>query len=281
MKNYINYYYNFKISNIFLKNKKYFFNSQLEKYEYFSKPILNRFNNIITIIDGKKYILFSIKKFLHDEISIFDINPSYTIDMNSKKLKINHFPWIDLWEKKIDYVEKWFNSCKNRYYSLTSIFNYFIGISENALLYLKETMIDNISVDNLTFQHNRISTNTTLIEYYNPSNLVIDHFSRDISEYIKSCIINKIWDFELIKEYLNKYNIKKTDAQIMYARILYPSFFFDKIEKYIKSGNINEIMEIENIISNYNIAICQISNYFLKKYRIIPINWIIKNDSNC
>ena len=138
---------------------------------------------------------------------------------------------------------------------------------------------NNIDTGSLTFQHNRVDINTTVVEYYNPCNIIIDHFCRDISEYIKSCIINKQWNLDIVKEYLSRYDMKKNDIQIMYARIIFPSYFLDKLEEYIIGEKIEKILSIENIIPKYSEAIYQISYWFIEMYDIEPINWIIKKDS--
>ena len=301
MKNFINYYYNFDIHNMTLNDGKYFFYNKknkymlkqyenialltdyielwknLSNYNYFFSIVLNNENNYITWIENKPYILLKISNIRDDEISIFDIKPNLYINRNIKS-SLNYFNWIKLWENKIDYFEELFEQKKEQYKSIYPLFNYFIGIAENALLYLKESekIVRKENDEQLVISHVRISTNYSLYDYYDPTKIIIDHPSRDISEYIKSSFVNKEFDLEVFKDYLKKNEYSQYGLRIMLARIIFPSYFFDYIELMIINNKNIDILYLENRINEFQNFLKQIIILFNEEYDIPVIPWIIK-----
>lgn len=302
MKNFINYYYNFNIHNIYFNNGKYFFynddnryilkvcenpdilpnyaeiNQQLTKYQYFFSIIPNKDNNYFTWLENKPYVLLKLSNIENEKISIFDIKTDIYVTLNNKVSLLNRFPWIKLWESKIDYFEEWFYNKKDSYKNIYPLFHYFIGIAENALLYLKECERDEIkeNVDQLVVSHDRLNLNYELYDYYDPTNIIIDHASRDISEYLKSSFINKVWDLDLLREYLKKHHFSKYGIRIMLARIFFPSFFFDYMEEMIKNNSEIDILYLETRADEFEDFIKQISMFFKEEYNIPLITWVIK-----
>jgi len=163
MKNFIDYYYNFNINNILFNNGSYFFydgsnkymlkqiennkildqqielSYQLSDYQHFFLIVRNKENSYITWIENKPYVLLKLSKIENDKISIFDIKTDLYVTVTSKNAILNHYPWIKLWENKIDYFENWFSMKYDSYRAFFPLFHFFIGIAENALLYLKES----------------------------------------------------------------------------------------------------------------------------------------------
>lgn len=302
MKNFINYYYGFNIYNICFSNERYFFDNgqtqymlkpcyisnletyyhelsyQLNQYNYFFTIVQNRENSYITWIESKPYVLLKLTNFQNDKISIFDIKTNTIININTQLSILNRFPWITLWENKIDYFEEWLflkkEGCKNIY----PLFHYFIGIAENALLYLKESEKDEIKEqsDQVVASHARITINYELYDYYDPTNIIIDHASRDISEYIKSMFLHRVWDLDLIKRYLEKNYFSRYGLRMIYARILFPSFFFDYLEEMIQKNNNVDLLYLENRADEFQNFIKDISIFFKENYNIPIIPWIIK-----
>lgn len=302
MKNFINYYYNFNIEDLHFSNEKYFFSheqkkymlkicnnldilayytelsSQLYQYDYFFIIIPNIDNHYITWIDNKPYVLFQLSNIINDKISIFDIRVDFFINLNSKISTLNRFPWIQLWENKIDYFEEWFSSKQDSYKNIYPLFHYFIGIAENALLYLKENEKEETKEqsDQLVISHNRLVQNYELFDYYDPTNIIVDHASRDVSEYIKSTFLNRVWDLDMMKDYLQKHYFSKYGLRVMYARILFPSFFFDYIEEMITNNRDIDLLYLENRADEFQTFIKEISLFLQEKYDLPIIPWIIK-----
>lgn len=300
MKNFINYYYNFNIYDIYFKDGKYFFyndkirymlkicenfnfdtyypelKDQILKYRYFFEPIKNKDNSYITWIDGKPYLLMKLSNIQDSKISIFDIKTNMYI--NNTNSTINRFPWINLWENKIDYFEELFYNKQSEYKKILTLFNFYTGIAENALLYLKESEIDQIkeTSDNLVISHDRLTIDYNLYDYYDPINIIIDHPSRDVSEYIKSMFINDVWNLDIVRGYLKKHYFSQYGLRVMYARTLFPSFFFDYIENMIEKKHDADLLYLEARTQEFKNFIHEISTFFFEEYNIPVIQWITK-----
>ena len=303
MKKYIEYFYNLKIDKmIFYKGKyildcdgkKYIFKlcnsldfvyeiklveNELQKFDFFFSFVLNKNSKFITTIENRNYVLLKINKsFENSCLSIFDIKTNMYLTFNNSFNKMKRFPWINLWQQKIDYLENWLLNKRDQYKMIYSIFNYFIGISENALMYLKEIIYSNNDISDITIQHDRIGIDTDLYDYYDSTNIVFDHRTRDISEYVKSLWLNGIFDIDDFENYLNYNNFSGVDIKIMYSRIFFPSFFFDNFEFCIEHNNYDNMLLLETKIEDYQAFLEQISILFINKYNVECIKWI-KNTS--
>lgn len=302
MKNFIDYYYNFNISSISFSNGRYvFYNGkdrymlkqiendevllqqiklsyQLNGYKHFFLVIPNRDNNYITFIENKPYILLKLGKIVDDRISIFDIKTDMYVELDNGNSVLNRYPWIKLWEIKIDYFEDWFSMKHDSYKNLFPLFHYFIGIAENALFYLKQSDKEELAdiIDNPVVSHNRLSIDYSLYDYYDPTNIIIDHASRDVSEYVKSAFVNKLWDLDVLRDYLKNHQFSKYGIRIMLSRIMFPSFFFDYIEEMIVNNCDFDFLYLETRAADYQRFLKEISLFFKEEYGISVISWIIK-----
>lgn len=305
MKNYISYYYNIKIDEITFRNNKYYLNSNgelyvfelcknvyLNQYYHILKSLLfdnkyfltikeNKDNSIITLINNAPYILIKTKKHYDEKISVFDIKSDYYVDFERIKAfdNILRFPWNGYWQKKIDYFENLILSRQEKYKNIHSILQYFIGLSENALLYFNVTLNEignNIKFLNLVIQHNRLTYDSTLYDYYNPNNIIIDHKSRDICEYIKSGIQKNV-DFNesILEKYIRINKFSVNDIKIMYSRLCFPTSFFDLFEETLED-NTKKFDNLEEYLINYSKLLKKITHFLTKKFGITPIEWIIK-----
>lgn len=259
MKDLLLYYYGLCIENLVYSLNRYIFNSNgdnyifkevcnyplayyseelnryLNRYKYFSEIMKNRYGNVITVIDGKRYVLLKMKIISNDKMSIFDIKNTYYVNNKFLIDNLNYFNWADLWEKKIDVLEDWAFNKKKQYDKYLPLFNYYIGVSEIALSYLKSTLKNEKmdSSDQLVFSHRRLTVNTRLSDYYDSSELIVDHSSRDIAEYIKDMFYNDALDYDAISEYIDSQHFSMFGKKIFYARLLFPTFFFDNIDKFV------------------------------------------------
>ena len=186
-----------------------------------------------------------------------------------------------MWENKIDYFEEWCYLKQNQYKNMYSLFHYFIGVAENAVLYLKITEAEEKmeEIDRLVISHNRLSMDSSLYDYYDPTNIVLDHPSRDVSEYIKSTYVHGNFDIKLLEEYLNEHHFSKYGLRLLYARILFPSFFFDYIDEMILNSYDTDLLYLEARIIEFEKFISQISVFFKEKYDIPVVTWCIKEIS--
>lgn len=302
MKNFINYYYNLKIVDIYFIDNIYIINDEkfryvlkvydntqflsyynylknsLIKYEYFFEIIPNNADNYVSVINNKPYVLMKISNIKNDLITIFDIKNDMFIDYNNKLLGLTRFPWNVFWERKVDYFEEIFYLKKDKYNNIYALFYYFVGLAENAIMYFKDSVqFEKKDInDELVISHNRISVNFRFYDYYDPTNIILDHPSRDISEFVKSLFINNCFDLTLFNDYLNSHYFSRYGLRMLYARIIFPSFFFDYIEKMLIEDSEIDLLYLENRVEGFQTFSKNISLFFRDKYNIPIIPWLIK-----
>ena len=214
----------------------------------FHEVVLGNNKELVTKYQGKMYILMKIKFNINRKLIINDlVNNHYIVSYVSKK----DFFWHRLWSNKIDQVEVYLydNIDKFNIYTIF-IINYFLSLAEQALNVYNSS---NSNLIGLSFCHNRVEYDFDLYEYYSVDNLIIDHYTRDIGEYIKSYIYNK--DSKDIVSHIN--NISDNDKDLLLARVLFPSYFFDIFDRYILEDksfddfevNFNELSELNKNIN--------------------------------
>lgn len=305
MKNILGYYYGLHPEEISYKDNKYFFEYRDRKYvfEPFERPlgdieclykinkqmiernilvheiIPNNENNVITYVNNVGYILMEIYINKDARINLPEVcyinNNSIGVECNKT---LNRYDWVNLWEIKNDFLEAQINEIGKKYPNLCNYANYYIGLSENAILYVKEaSKLDDVAL--ISICHKRIDSKDNLFELYNPLRYIYDYRVRDISEYIKSAFFNDEDVYGIVKEYfLNNY-ISYKEALLFYGRLLYPSYFFDLYDNIVKN-ELNENL-IDGLVSKseaYEKFLTNIHLYLSKLYnRYIPsIDWLIK-----
>lgn len=303
MKNFINYYYNFYISDIHLIDGKYFFsydgNSYMFKncsdivsiidsiYElsqqlsyhnsYYHQLIYNKDKSLITFFEGKPFVMLKLSSVSNMPISIFDIKGLDIVNVDRKIEKIIRFNWTILWEEKIDYFEQQIFSKKDEYGSLLDSFNYYVGMAENAILYVREALKNQDEYPNqLVASHRRFYNNMSLIDFYDPTNLIVDHRSRDVAEFLKFLFISNDYDFSVINDFLNKYRLSKLDAHLLFGRLLFPGFYFDYLEKSLFNQIDDSIFWLEDRTEEYNQYIMEIYLILNKQFEMQEIQWLKK-----
>lgn len=118
--------------------------------------------------------------------------------------------WIDLWSRKIDYLEYYINNKDNLKSEIKGILYYFIGLGENAIKYIKDSLkTSGFNQNKIVLSHYRVDSDSTLYSLYNPFNLMLDYSVRDIAEYIKSMFYSDKIDYIEIENLVNKIYYQK------------------------------------------------------------------------
>ena len=300
MKNALNYYYKLNPTSIHQINKNYKCYVDMDEYvlttyegdiEYIKdlqvlsayllktgmpchQIVFNVNNEIITVINNSKYILLRI--FITNRIvTIDDIIPFTYISVDSNRFnKLIKNNWYDMWIKKIDYFEYQISQFGKKYPIVMESANYYIGLAENSVSFLS----NNISPasERLFVSHKRINS-ACLLELFNPLNLVLDNRSRDLAEYIKNRFFNSNYS---IKDAINdvlKVNLDRNQYILLFSRLLFPSYYFDKFEEIVhENKKSQELLKIINKNEAYIVFLSKIYTHFIKKFNIIPIEWILK-----
>ena len=301
MKNSIEYFYNFPNITIYEYKDKITFSYDNNEYHFiinnrnyneleqlynltnninvYYKIIKNKNNSIITNINNKEYILLRIEGDYKREITLKDI--IITPNINKElypELKRNN--WSILLQNKIDFFIYQREHIKKKYLRIDEVLDYYIGMTENAISYFNEAINIKGTINELhiTISHKRIKENN-IYQIYNPLNIIIDHKARDISEYLKLLFVEKTYKEKekFINYMLTNIKFNEYDYRLLIARMMYPSFFFDKYEEIVnKTNKEEEIIPILKRMKEYEEYLKKIYNIILKKIKIPKIEWIFK-----
>lgn len=228
--------------------------------------IINSKNELISTFQNKNYCLIKIEQSLKNRWMDFSI---YEIDYHIIDLGI-------IWEQRIDYYMKSLSELGITNLLTLSLFNYYIGMSENAI-----AIVNRLKNKDSNFKrvlaHKRVRYPFDYIKYYDPTEMIIDVRIRDYSEYLKSKIESDdvILDNEL--RYIRKINYSNDEANILLARLLYPSYYFDRLDKFLE----HEITEDElnksiDLIYKYEHFLSNIYKEMSSMYELYIIDWIKK-----
>ena len=159
---------------------------------------------------------------------------------------------VNLWILKNDYMERLMEDVNKDYIIETK--DYYLGLAEQAIMIMNSLNL--ISIKKVLC-HKRINKK----EYRVPDNLTIDYIERDIGEYIKYLIFEENEKIEEIKKKTDLLIKYKVSINLIIARILYPSEYFDLIDEYSNGKEIKE--KLQKLLSR-------------EKYRYIVIDYINK-----
>ena len=252
----------------------------LEKDILVHEIIMNNDENIITYVNGKPYILMKIQFNIN---GLIDVNDIYDINIKTIGISVDKAlyrnNWKKLWESKNDYIENQITEIGNKYPVIYNYLNYYIGLAENAIKYVSNTLDINQDAE-LCVCHRRIKKNEHLLRLYNPLNFIYDFRVRDICEYVKSVFFeDEALAFDLIINYFNNTNLNYKEALLFYGRLLYPSYFFDLYDDIINGASKEK--EIEHIIvksTSYETFLKNVYLYLSNMYETSfpSIDWIMK-----
>jgi len=308
MKEIINYYYNFNIDKIEdYKNYSYFnyynedfyfvfFNRTMdelrdivniciemkEKNIKVHDIILNRDKELITKVGDNFYLLFKLnvnKYQIIDFINVCEFSNKFKLNKYNSKLYRNN--WGELWSKKIDYLEYQIKELGRDKKIILDSFSYYIGLAENAISYVNKInkVIGISEYDKVTLSHRRIFFPNTVLNYLNPLSFIYDLEVRDVAEYLKMGFFSNEDSLLDLKTFLKIKKLTPYSYHMLYARLIYPSYYFDLYEDVMNNnGDEEKIINIVNKVNEYE--------YFLKMaYQEInqytsleKIDWIIKKE---
>ncbi len=278
---------------IYKGNDKYIFKPCYRNYEelveiykildnnynlLFSRIMINRDNRLVTIINNTSYILLKIQV---DDIRLIDFYD--LIEFNNKNIiyegldlkKIYRTNWIDLWSRKLDYFEYQMEHLKDKYKILSTSINFFIGLGENAISYINQILNEERIDAFISIVHRRVLYNMSITDFYDPTEIIIDYKVRDISEYLKSLFLCGEVDYDYLDSFFRKLNFNKIDFEMLFGRLLFPSFYFDLYENIInKEVSEKDIYMIINKSNDYILFLKKIYNIIYKIYPIKKIDWI-------
>ncbi len=222
-----------------------------EEYINYISNITYRINiklhELIKNINGSfksdQYVLLKLNYFIDDitldDIKKYSIRIEFQDYINIKKYMLN----------KIDYYE---DKLSDKDYN----YDYYSGIVELLLSYLP-----NEYSGPLYLQHKKLYMDT--VEFYNPLNITIDLYLRDIASYIVKT--NNI-------DMLYKINLNEYERIYLLCRLTIPYKYFELLDEYLETKVDDKVVEY---INNYKIY----EKYINKIDRILNTNiftWLKK-----
>ena len=298
MKNILEFYYNLSLEEEILnRNGNYYFvinnnsfvfrpfygnnnsiddiyklNNYLSNFSYIDKIILNKFNSPITKVKDILYVLILLKG--NNNINLSIISNLASIDTPSfKSLERNN--WEVLWGNLIDYYEMQIGQNEKKYPLSRESFDYFVGMGENAISYLVNTKKE----VKLNFYDKKVLSHNNLYNsLFDPLNIILDHKARDLAEYIKLSFFNNNQNiFKELDEYFYYNHYSLYGMRILFARIMYPSFYFKLYDEILsKKKEEKELNSIIKRIDEYELYLFNIYFYLRKYYDIPMIEWLKK-----
>ena len=199
--------------------------------------------------------------------------------LNNNKSNLYRNNWGTLWSEKIDYFEYQVRELSIEKDVVKNSFSYYVGMAENAISYVNNTnMKYGRDAYQIVLSHRRVFYPNYKLNYLNPLSFVFDLEVRDIAEYLKAMFFKKDVGFCLdeLSSYLKIRHLSFYEYQMLYARLLYPTYYFDVYESVMNKNCDEE--ELINIIKK-----CDCYEEFLKKAyleiskyaKIDKVEWII------
>ncbi len=244
--------------------------------------IINKDNKLITKVNDNYYVLLKLNTNKDNIVSfnsILKLNDKLKLNNRYSKLYRNN--WPELWSKKVDYFEYQIKEIGKNKSIILDTFSYYIGLAENAISYAnKGKYILNNNEYNITLSHRRIFYPNIALNYYNPLSFIFDLDVRDIAEYLKSEFFNGEDAFLDLKNYLKVNRLSLYSYHMLYARLLYPSYYFDIYENIMnKDSKEDGIFKIIMKRKEYEIFLQNVYKEINKYASIEEILWLKKRNN--
>ncbi len=254
-------------------------NEMLKKGINVHKIYININNSFLTKVGEYNYILFAVSN-ISEEYDIFDmVKISDKLVLNNSKSNLYRNNWGTLWSEKIDYFEYQVRELSVEKNVIKNSFSYYVGLAENAISYVNNTNLKyGGGISKIVLSHRRVFYPNYKLNYLNPLSFVFDLEVRDIAEYLKAIFFKKNINFclEELSSYLKIRHLSLYEYQMLYARLLYPTYYFDVYENVMnKDADENLLVEIIKKCNNYEQFLKKAYLEISKYARIDKIEWII------
>lgn len=250
-----------------------------KKYIPIHSFIMNNKKELLTSFEDQEYILMMLNYNKNTDINLYDmINLSNNLTINNQNSKLYRNNWGELWAHKIEYFEYQMSKLSKNKKLILNSFSYYLGLAENAIEYYNETNKHFYNNEQLTLSHRRLFSPNYALNYFNPLSFIFDYKSRDIAEYIKNFYFNNDITIEELEIFFLKNNFSNFEANLLFARLLYPSYYFDIYEQVMNSNeDENKLIKIIDKSLDYELFLNDIYSIMIKKNNLLKVDWLIKN----
>ena len=167
--------------------------------------------------------------------------------------------WKNYWEKRLEQLERmWLNTIQKEAESdferlFVESFPYYLGLAENSIQYIVDTELD-VEMgryDGGTICYQQFNEQVWSEQYgmKHPFEWVYDHPSRDVAEWIRSHFWKNTRTYaNEMKGFLDGYQsirpLSLYSYRLIYARLLFPLYYFRAVENYFLSPQQESFMEL-------------------------------------
>lgn len=164
--------------------------------------------------------------------------------------------WKTLWENRLDQLEEWWGRKiqglpENRFEKLFfETFPYYLGVSENAIQYVADCMWEDTRKEAQmgTICYVKYKPQTDLEKVIFPTDLIYDHPTRDLAEWIRHKYVTGA-DMQEISSFLNRYEkimpLTAVSYRLLFGRLLFPLSYFEAVEGYYSASSEKRKMRYE------------------------------------
>ncbi len=245
--------------------------------------IKNSSGQFITMVGTIPYVLVMVTNPTQEYgiLDIMDYQKKFVLHYTKSNLYRNE--WANLWSSKVDYLEYQVHELGKNYPIILDSFSYYVGLAENAICYVRfiEKRVGVPKGLPIVLSHRRVSYPNYRLNFDNPLHFIFDLEVRDIASYIKSMFF-KDSDAAMIdlKAFID---LRKPDVYslcMLYARLLYPSYYFDLHEKIIEHEAQEDcLLSIIDVVDQYEEFLRKSWLLFREYAPIEPIPWLLKKES--
>ncbi|HHW37827.1 MAG TPA: spore coat protein YutH [Bacillales bacterium] len=155
--------------------------------------------------------------------------------------------WKTMWENRLDQLEEWWGQRiqglpENHFEKLFfETFPYYLGISENAIQYVADCMWEDTrreaQLGTICYVKYKPQTDSETVIF--PTDLIFDHSTRDLAEWIRTKYVNGA-DMQEISSFLNQYErimpLSTVSCRLLFGRLLFPLSYFEAVEGYYSTA---------------------------------------------
>ncbi|MBB6445012.1 spore coat putative kinase YutH [Bacillus benzoevorans] len=206
--------------------------------------------------------------------------------------------WKSLWEKRLDQMEKVWNSMlfqqpESEFDRMfVESFSYYMAIGENAIQFLVDTELDDEpkTIDSGTICHSRFTANTWGEDSIrSPFDWVFDHCSRDLSEWTRERYLHQFRTYQHeVKSFFTDYQtvepLSSFAWRLFYSRLLFPLHYVECIEEYYSTNSEQQRRMLIDRLEKYLVQtneherflkeIFELVEVPVRKYQIPKIDWL-------
>ena len=243
---------------------------------------MNVFGSYLTKVNNKNYVLIEMtdEKKEYDLFDIINFQKEYLVTTKVESLYQNN--WENLWSSKVDYLEYQMSELGKNAPTLLNSFSYYVGLAENAISYinsLNRRFPKEHSM--LVLAHKRVVYPNLRLNFDNPLNLLFDVCERDIGEYLKNLFFYNAKDALIdLKAYIDVRKPSAYQMGLLFARLLYPSYYFDVHEKVLEDNlDADEVLFYTDKVNEYEQFLKDSYSLMNQYVPLEKIDWLIKKES--